>query len=488
MTVAPLSRPSDKYTRISERDTLIKGNEGVLADAGLMLGRSFRVGWGPDGTLVHMGKLCGLGQSSSPAPGSSIKLEKLQIFSNDANTEDARTRRLLDVQIANTLIELDEGIPVATPDSTLRFNHFAPSFSADDQSAEAQLWRLGSALFDEIDLGLPETAPPALVDRVSRIRRKLAVSKWLQSAVTPAVDHDLLDSQGASGPARVFTLLTGNQIARAAQAALDAGDLRLATLVARIGGNQQFRDDVFLQLDKWREHRVDACISAEYRKVYCLLAGIVDVSEGSKTRDPKETVPDVAIAGGLDWKRAFGLHLWYGSAFDADLADGLRRYEHALGSAHPPAFPLPWYRERPSLMKDAIRWTTVSQPEDALFLLLSLFANTATPLEAALAPANFGPSPLDFRLPWHIYTILGRVLKCRDFEDREAVEGDLATGGEDGEEFVGYSASADALTASYAYQLEQLGLWDQAIFVLLHLELPESWVYVLIRRPFARSC
>jgi len=33
-----------------------KGN--LLADAGLMMGRSFRVGWGPNGTLAVCGAIC----------------------------------------------------------------------------------------------------------------------------------------------------------------------------------------------------------------------------------------------------------------------------------------------------------------------------------------------------------------------------------------------------------------------------------------------
>lgn len=35
------------------------GNESAFVDAGLALGRSFRVGWGPSGKLVHLGELCG---------------------------------------------------------------------------------------------------------------------------------------------------------------------------------------------------------------------------------------------------------------------------------------------------------------------------------------------------------------------------------------------------------------------------------------------
>lgn len=35
------------------------GNEDAIVDAGLSMGRSFRVGWGPGGTIVHLGSICG---------------------------------------------------------------------------------------------------------------------------------------------------------------------------------------------------------------------------------------------------------------------------------------------------------------------------------------------------------------------------------------------------------------------------------------------
>ena len=51
-------RPWRKYARVESSALTITGCEGALIDAGLSMGRSFRVGWGPGGTLVHLGKLC----------------------------------------------------------------------------------------------------------------------------------------------------------------------------------------------------------------------------------------------------------------------------------------------------------------------------------------------------------------------------------------------------------------------------------------------
>ena len=39
--------------------SVVGGKQNYLADAALVMGRSFRVGWGPNWTLVHSGKAVG---------------------------------------------------------------------------------------------------------------------------------------------------------------------------------------------------------------------------------------------------------------------------------------------------------------------------------------------------------------------------------------------------------------------------------------------
>ena len=51
-------RPSRKYARVESSASIVNGVEDALVDAGLAFGRSFRVGWGPSGSLVHLGRLC----------------------------------------------------------------------------------------------------------------------------------------------------------------------------------------------------------------------------------------------------------------------------------------------------------------------------------------------------------------------------------------------------------------------------------------------
>lgn len=45
----------NQFGLVPKEDSLVDSKENLVGDAGLMLGRSFRVGWGPGYVLVHCG-------------------------------------------------------------------------------------------------------------------------------------------------------------------------------------------------------------------------------------------------------------------------------------------------------------------------------------------------------------------------------------------------------------------------------------------------
>jgi nuclear pore complex protein Nup98-Nup96 len=377
------------------------------------------------------------------------------------------------LQLANTRIRLDDGVPFADVDPDLRFRHFQQSPSSSARRHESAVWKLGVALFDDVDTELPEDSSASTpYNYALHLRRLRALSEWLADVVAGAVEDDCRSPRSSSSRAasNVFALLSGHQIERACQAALSNSDLRLATLVAQAGGDDAFREDVYLQLVKWREQRVDAYIDKAYRRIYELLSGNVGKAEGTGLGDPVDASETIYIPEGLDWKRAFGLHLWYGT-FEAPVAQAVRRYEEATVTDTRTAVPSPWYVESPWAEREAdeIRWTIEGERvNDGLFELIKLFVDPTHDLALALVPRGFAPSPFDLRLSWHIYIILARALARRDFEDRV----ELAPDGESGT-ITAISQTADALTVDYAHQLESIGLWTWAALVLLHLPLPE---------------
>lgn len=287
------------------------------------------------------------------------------------------------------------------------------------------------------------------------VRRKLALSRWLQDAVAPAVDAELVKSD--SQPAKLFSLLSGNQVERAVQSAIEGNDMRLATLFAQIGSGDAFRGEMQRQLDDWKKYKASPLISPEYRRLYALLAGVTDVLPGDTSRGV-DGCADVVISKDLDWKRAFGVQMWFGNHFEDPISTILDSFSNALTSPHPPATPLPPYLEKPSPLERS--WTMSSQPTDILFGLIRLYSDPALSLDQVLRSRDASASPFDMRIIWHLYILLSQVLGKRDWEDRDTVEG--------------YSAQADRVTVGYAAQLEGQGDWLGAAFVLMHLETSEG--------------
>jgi nuclear pore complex protein Nup98-Nup96 len=449
----------------------VAGCEDGLVDAGLAFGRSFRVGWGPGGTLVHLGRLCAASsQIDTSANSSVITKTTVPLFAGSHKEANGRLSCLLQHHLSKTPIVKDEsGIPFADPSTELNFASFVSLYPSSDHSDEQSLFRLGRALFDSIDLHL---APEITVDvrnRISAVRRKAALSDWLEEAVGYLVDADLKKNVSGDSAACIYTLLTGNQIEKACDAAMDNGYIKLATLISQASGDFEFREDLTEQIQLWREQRIDLHIGESTRKIYALLAGILDIVEGSKGSS-LEQCPDVDPIKGLDWKRTFGLHLWFSEPMDAPISQVFGSYNRSRQeSPFRVSPPLPSYLD--SSESSPFNVPTPS-PSDALFSLIRLHADPACSLSQALSPLSFGPSPGDYSLSWHLYIILSRCMRIRDFADRAdpGRRRDVMDDDNELDQHEGHSPSADLLASSYAHQLEQLGMLQEAVFVLLHIE------------------
>lgn len=399
-----------------------------------------------------------------------------------------RATKLLTHHLSSSRIEADaDGVPFANPPRGLNFASFAALFPSTDRSFEAGLFRLGRALFDPMDLRLADPVEVDIRNRVYALRRKAALTSWLQTAVTASVDADLRERPGADWGATIFALLSGNQVAKACEIAMDSGNLKLATLISQYPGDDVYRDDLRTQLSEWRKSGVDAHINEGTRRIYSILGGIVDTLEGSGGTGLAHC-PNISIPKGLNWKRAFGLHVWFGEPLESTVADVFQAYEqHWKSASGSVASPLPWYMEDSTYNAALSPWVraTTAEPPDALYSLIRLFADPACSLSAVLAPVSFSASPTDYRLAWHLYIILSRCLRVRDFADRGnagiTLGEDMSEAGEDGEPAVeGHSPSADLLANSYALQLEQQGLIQEATFVLLHIEGSAGYVSHLV--------
>jgi nuclear pore complex protein Nup98-Nup96 len=448
---------------------------------------------------------------------------------------------------------------VATPPShntPLNFASFVSLFPTTHTTGPAALFRLGSALFDPIDLNLASgrrlgsssiTAAtlitPDVRNRVSLLKRRQALSQWLEHVVKPTVEGDIRAK--AAGPLSgnytaadtVFTQLTGHQVEHACTVAMDAGYLKLATLVCQAGGDATFKADIRSQLKIWADEKLappsnggssigpgpNGLISRGVWKVYRLLTGPDEHSDDGEMTSWVEEV-----CAGLDWKRVFGLCLWYGLGVDAAVADVVKLYDGLIKryttstSSTLVARPIPrWQVDKQQGRSSssssqqsngiitgaqrAAASTLLSSPsngnqkqyEDPLFSLIRLHSDPALSLSQVLSPLSFGPDERwgGVGMCWHLYIILSRSMRIRDFIDRVPVSSarringraQESNSGDDELESVpsqvelGPSHTANLLTSGYAFELEGWGMIQEAAFVLLHLEDTEGYVSSLLQ-------
>jgi len=245
--------------------------------------------------------------------------------------EKQRADDLLRLQVQHTTVEMgDDGIPYINTHKNLSFRIFMPP-SGGDHGFESTLWKLGAALFDKLDLRVPPSMSAGALDRIENLRRKQAVGDWLRSAVSATVENAVASAPSIN--AQIFILLTGNQVERACHLAMEAHNFKLATLISKIGGSPEFRRDMASQLVVWRESVADAWIDDDIRKIFALMTGDVTVVQASASTDPFQKASELRIDDGLDWKRTFGLQLWYGNYLEDTLLASTDAFEARTSTA-----------------------------------------------------------------------------------------------------------------------------------------------------------
>ncbi|KAK4692376.1 nuclear pore complex protein Nup98-Nup96, partial [Lecanoromycetidae sp. Uapishka_2] len=356
------------------------------------------------------------------------------------------TPETLTIQRSNTKVSLEHGVPMAQPRKT-PFNDIATLVQPDSEY-EKSVWQLASILFDDQD---PEAygVPAAHKDKYDhRIRKDRLIAFWEQicdSSAKQAV------GEAKDAEERAIAHLTAHKVVDACDALVQGKDFRLATLVAQIGGDEIMRNDMDSQIDAWRELNVLSEMTHPIRTLYSLLAGNTCICEGKKgpAEDQAKTFT-ISVRFNLDWKRAFGLQLFYATHAEEPIEAAVVKFANDLSSDEPKK-PVPPFVENGA--DSAWDDPAAPQREDILWGLLKLYAASKSSLPMpsiaeTFAPQNTTGNPLDARLSFQLYHAL--ILRFPSAP-------------------VSAPAQADALAWTFATQLESAGEWLWALFALLHL-------------------
>ncbi|KAJ7320252.1 hypothetical protein JRQ81_019763 [Phrynocephalus forsythii] len=447
------------------------GKGRLLKDMALFVGRSFRVGWGPRWLLVHSGEQlstrpeAGELQNESmeygflPAPVApkplsespfKVHVERLSLAGRTAGGDPHLYLLPLETKLKHSTVHLEEPCPCLTPNPGVAaiqdYARWTTETCAEDLEEEEDkavvkgwclVWTLCEALWGRLKELEACAGEPS--EYVRSLACRKAFSCWLSRTAAERIKEEVSLSQNDSPAEAIFSYLTGKQIGQACRLAQQSGDHRLALLLSQLVGSQEVRELVAVQLADWHQLQADAFIQEERLRIFALLAG-KPVWQLSERRS-------INICSQLDWKRSLGLHLWYLLPSTAPLSQALSMYEAAFqDSPESEAYaspPLPPYLEGSGCAMEEGR--SQHPLRDACFHLLKLYSERCYGLHQLLDPKSVTADPLDYRLSWHLWEAL-RALNYTHLSEQ----------------------CQGALNASYAAQLESEGLWEWAVFVLLH--------------------
>ena len=444
----------------SERDNMLRLNERRMC---ILMSKSFRVGWGANGVLVHSGipifkpedseeeNVFMNEQELSPFKKSvengvkftSLVIEKLQIFPNEEQ---------------QTLRDFVPGLLQAHKECFFPFQQVQDSSSDDflskmekkegQSSYYKQIWSLCKILFGRVPLTEDSETnfPTDVTDKgqyFEKLLRKSLLSKWLEDVLSK-------NSGGETIQDVLQMLLQGpRQLPRIVDSLIKLKDFRLATIVTQMGSDE-VREDLVSTVLLWQHNEYYKKIDKTLFAIYQLLAGFF-------SQKKREGLCEI-LGQEIDWKTRFGIHLWFNiSHLKSKPTQRINRASpiETIFSSYDECrvHSLPPYLENQENLKKLSSEIDSNFPEDILFHILSLYSCQAkrvpmeTPRFAKMFHYNtFTSSPLDYSVPWTLFTVLSGFptsplsTKCLPL-------------------FV-------QLSTNFASQLELLGMWEWSYYVL----------------------
>ena len=395
--------------------------------------------FGPAGHLVcekTNGLLRPSNRSMQRLSPRSIKEKAVQLIPIRKRASELITQNLI-YQRSCTDIYLENGFPYATA-KAIPFQKLEQGVP-DGASQELLIWRLTSILFDDYDDHVSRSVPTFRKNNFEDRVRKDRLSEFWQGLCCEQATKAV--ATASSAELRALAHLTMHNVQDACRVLLEGKDFRLATLVAQIGSNTTMQEDMRAQIKEWGALKLLSEMTEPIRTLYDLLAGNVFMCTGQDghVEDRALSFP-VSERYNLDWKRAFGLRLWYAKPSDEPIDASIRQFEDDLqdGETRKPVISI----SNQENLSDGQK----SQQEDVLWQMMKLFANlkessTTSRLQAILSTNT----QVDSRLAFQLLRGLSR------------------TG------FYTEPADADKVVTDFATDLDNAGEWIWAAWTLLHL-------------------
>jgi nuclear pore complex protein Nup98-Nup96 len=198
---------------------------------------------------------------------------------------------------------------------------------------EKAIWELCSILFDPLDVCASDLVNGMSDEQIAEYETRLRLDRfqifWSQLVAT-VVDARIKLTR--STEEKAILLLTKGDVITACQLLMDAGDVKLATLVAQLPGSETSREVMKQQIQMWQERKDWSEFSDAHKALYSILAGeTCTVSGLTGASEDRTSQFSLSERFGLDWQQSLALCMHFGghesivnaiSAYIANLKDG----------------------------------------------------------------------------------------------------------------------------------------------------------------------
>ncbi|VVC35530.1 Hypothetical protein CINCED_3A011775 [Cinara cedri] len=360
-------------------------------------------------------------------------VQKIQIVTpNQTETFIELMTEHLQICMLNSNCDTEsKNIPYFYPKSGVEALHSHCSLVAhfselSEEERYAHVWELIKALWGDSETANVTNSPQ---EHSYNMARRQGVSDWLEALLEKTMDFNTNENTSR----KIFNLVSVHKIMEACDLAISSNECNLAMLLAQLGSENSIRCCIQRQLWQWCSSKADLFIDIDHLKLYTMISGkpLFDSNQGI-----------INVCENLDWVRAFALHLWYIQPPSGTIKDALDCYENAYeGEDFYACKPYKTYNNDSAVDIDD-QFATY----DVCYHLLKLYTNSSYEIYKIVNPLTHTPDPLDFNFSWLLYNTL---------------------------QSLGYTQMPDIyasqLHTNFAAQLVSHGLWQWAVFVLLHI-------------------
>jgi nuclear pore complex protein Nup98-Nup96 len=423
----------------------------------MRMGRSFRVGWKPDGSFLHL-------QSKSNV----VIQQSRPVFTNERNGND-QVEKLLETHLKHSTkkISPSRACPSfslaacidSSADNDVRKTLSDYVLASDRQRGKDSDPEQGLLLMRAFSLLLCLFTNPsngsndAIVPMIEGFGGKAQVAvreqgriddcvKWLIAACAEDVRNDVRDAlQKNHVHSAIFAALAGGDIEQASSIAMKHGHLHLASLMAT--GAAGF-DSIRVQVQQWHESGAAATLPPELLRIYTLLGGDLNAEEQIHLASINER-----RTAQLDWRRRLCMLFAFGSHPDDEtsLESLIATYENNVADDVAP-YPFPRYlsNKHADMEGDA---------QSLLYRILKLASAiggcssendlSSVSLATVVAQSGYTAASSDFSGAFHIAAAISALELGPSLSPLEQAR----------------------LLDSFASQLVNVGRWDLAVYVML---------------------